>query len=146
MVNLNELFEKCVAEAGGDKTKGAKRFLISARRKDPTVTMDKCMEAAGFSDADPKKAANLAQTFRTRILNPLRNHLAKVKFQIEDTSPIFGRTGVKRTKEQTEIRKALLSYLPALTRTRVAAGAVDDDMSYLDDLIADDNQDQDDAE
>lgn len=144
MLNLTELFEKCVADAGNDKTRGAKRFLISARKQDPNVTMDQCMEACGFSNEDPKKAANLAQTFRSKILNPLRDHLAKVKFQIEDTNPIFGRTGVKRTDEQLKIRKALLAYLPTLTRTRVTAGGVDEDMSYLDDLITDEDQEDND--
>lgn len=143
MVNLNELFAQCVADVAGDKTRGAKRFLISAKKQDPNVTMTDCMKVCGFSDEDPKKASNLAQTFRTRILNPLRDHLAKVKFDIDDTSNIFGRTGVKRTDEQSKIRKELLAYLPALTRTRVAAGGVDDDMSYIDDLIADNAQDND---
>ena len=141
MLNLKELFETCVADAG-DKTRGTKIFLISARKKDPNVTMDQCMKAAGFSSEDPKKAANLAQTFRSKILNPLRDHLAKVKFQIEDTSPIFGRTGVQRTEEQLKIRKAVLAYLPALTRTQVASTGPDSDMSYLDYLIA--NEDQED--
>lgn len=140
MLNLKELFETCVADVAGDKTRGAKRFLISAKKQDPSVTMTDCMKACGFSDEDPKKASNLAQTFRTRILNPLRDHLAKVKFNIDDTSNIFGRTGVKRTDEQAKIRKELLAYLPSLTRTRVAAGGMNDDMSYLDDLITDKDQ------
>ena len=148
MVDLRELFNKCVADVpGNDETKkirGAKRFLISAKKENPKVTMGECMEICGFSDADPKKAANLAQTFRTKVLNPLRDHLALVRFQIKDTNPIFGRTGVKRTDEQSKARKEILSYLPALTRNRVAVAAgADDDMSYLDDLIADDIDDND---
>jgi hypothetical protein len=116
----------------GHKTRGARRFLIAAKKAKPDVTMQECMEIAGFTDPDEKKNTNLAQSFRSKIFNPIRDHVALVKFNVSDVEPIFGRTGIKRTKEQLELRKKILDWFPAITRERAAR---EDKMDYIDDLI-----------
>ena len=75
-MTLQEIFEKCVADVDGDKVRGTQRFLIAAKKEDPEVTVSTCMEIAGFTDEDEKRATNLAQSFRSNIFNPLRDHLA----------------------------------------------------------------------
>lgn len=130
--SLIQLFNTCCEETEGNKVRGAQRFLIRAKKVDPNVTLTECMDATGFSDPDEKKASNLAQTFRSKIFNPLRDHIAKVRFQISDVTPIFGRTGVDRTPEQKKIREEILSILPKITR---GPSPQRGDMSYLNDLI-----------
>ena len=83
-MTLQEIFEKCVADVDGDKVRGTQRFLIAAKKEDPEVTVSTCMEIAGFTDEDEKRATNLAQSFRSNIFNPLRDHLAKAKFGVPD--------------------------------------------------------------
>ena len=131
---LQELFEKCLAEVDGNKTRASIRFLVSAKKAKPDVTLAECMEVAGFTDPDEKKASNLAQSFRSTVFNPLRDHLAKLKFGINDTSPIFGR-GDGRTEENKKIRGQILSMLPSMTRSRTAAQAKPKDFSFVDDLL-----------
>lgn len=131
---LQELFEKCLQEVDGNKTRASIRFLVAAKKAKPDVTLSECMEVAGFTDPDEKKAANLAQSFRSTVFNPLRDHLAKVKFGVNDTTPIFGR-GDGRTEENKKIRGQILGLLPAMTRSRVATQATSKDLSFVDDLL-----------
>lgn len=133
---LQEIFEKCVADVNGDKFRGTQRFLIAAKKSQPDVTITECMEVAGFTDPDEKKAINLAQSFRSNVFNPLRDHLAKVKFGVDDPEKIFGRTGVEKTKEEGNLRKEILDLLPLRTRAKGAGRvAKPKNMDYLNDLI-----------
>ena len=133
---LQEIFEKCVADVNGDKFRGTQRFLIAAKKEDPNVTIDECMKIAGFTDEDEKKASNLAQSFRTNIFNPLRDHLAKIKFGVDNPDKIFGRTGVEKSKEEANLRKEILNLLPSKTRAKGAGRvAQPKNMDHLADLI-----------
>lgn len=136
---LQEIFEKCIADVDGDKVRGTQRFLIAAKKSKPDVTVTECMEVAGFTDADEKKANNLAQSFRSNVFNPLRDHLAKIKFGVHDPEKIFGRTGVEKSKEDASLRKEILDLLPLRTRAKGAGRvAKPKSMDHLADLIEDD--------
>lgn len=134
---LQEIFEKCIADVNGDKIRGTQRFLVAAKKENPKVTIEDCMDIAGFTSDDEKKATNLAQSFRTNIFNPLRDHIAKIKFGVDKPEKIFGRTGEEKTKEDVELRSSILALLPVRTRAkgagRVAAGPKN--MDHLADLV-----------
>lgn len=134
---LQELFEKCLGEVDGNKFRATIRFLVQAKKLDPNVSLVDCMEVAGFTDKDEKKSANLAQSFRTNVFNPLRDHLVKVKFGIADTAPVFGRTnkGEGRSEENKKIREQILAMLPSSPKTRTTNAPAEKDMSFIDDLI-----------
>lgn len=133
---LQEIFDKCIADVNGDKVRGTQRFLIAAKKEDPKVTITECMDIAGFTSDDEKKAINLAQSFRTNIFNPLRDHIAKIKFGVNDPEKIFGRTGLERSKEDAELRTNILALLPVRTRAKSAGRvAVPKNMDHLIDLF-----------
>lgn len=135
-MTLQEIFNKCVADVNGDKLRGTQRFLIAAKKEVPTVTLAECMEVAGFTSDDEKKALNLAQNFRSNIFNPLRDHLAKIKFGVDNPEKIFGRTGVEKSKEDINLRQNILNLLPARTRAKGAGRtAVVKNMDHLADLV-----------
>lgn len=130
-VDLQKMFERCLTEVGGNKTRAMQRFIIAAKKEKPDVTMQECMAITGHTSEDEKKAINLAQNFRTTVFNPIRDHVAKVRFQVADPNEIFGRTGKKRSKEQIELRRQILSQFPALTKTAAGTG----DMDHIADLM-----------
>lgn len=135
-MTLQEIFDKCVADVNGDRTRGTQRFLIAAKKEIPTVTIEECMNVAGFTSNDEKKALNLAQSFRSNIFNPLRDHLAKVKFGVDNPEKIFGRTGVEKSKEDADLRKNILDLLPVRTRAKGAGRvATVKNMDHLADLV-----------
>lgn len=136
IMTLQEIFDNCVADVNGDRTRGTQRFLIAAKKEIPTVTIAECMDVAGFTSDDEKKALNLAQSFRTNIFNPLRDHLAKIKFGVDNPEKIFGRTGVEKTKEDMDLRQNILNLLPARTRAKGAGRvATTKNMDHLADLV-----------
>lgn len=132
-VDLQKMFERCLQEVGGNRTRAMQRFLIAAKKEKPDVTMQECMAITGHTSEDEKKAINLAQKFRTTVFNPIRDHIAKVKFNVADPNQIFGRSGdgKKRSKEQIALRRQILGQFPAMTKTSAAGGSMD----HIADLI-----------
>lgn len=124
-VDLQKMFERCLEEVGGNKTRAMQRFIIAAKKEKPDVTMQECMAITGHTSEDEKKAINLAQNFRTTVFNPIRDHVAKVRFNVQDPNTIFGRTGQKRSKDQIEIRRQILSQFPAMSKTTTATASMD---------------------
>jgi len=132
MVNLQELFEQCVAECNGNKIDGTKKFLIVAKKTVPDIKMNDCMEIAGFTSKNEKESINLAQKFRMNILNPTRNYITKKLFSMTDSEieNLWGRTEQEKTEDQRAKQEAVKAKLPARTRTTSSKT-----MSFLDDLI-----------
>lgn len=132
-VNLQEMFERCLTEVGGNKTRAMQRFLIAAKKAKSDVTMQECMAITGHTSEDEKRAINLAQSFRTTVFNPIRDHIAKVKFNVADPSQIFGRSGngQKRSKDQIALRRKILDQFPAMTKSSTTGGSMD----HIADLI-----------
>lgn len=126
-MTMQELFNKCLADTNQNKVRAARRFLVSAKKENPKITMKECMAICGYTHEDPKKAASLAQTFRSAIVNPTREHLAKIKYQMEDGSMLFKR-GIQLSEADKQKKKEIESMLPSRNRKS-------DDMSYLKDIV-----------
>jgi hypothetical protein len=103
-MNLQELFNQCLENNNGDKTKAAQQFIIKAKKENPSVKMNECMAIAGY---DKKNEQN----FRNNIVIPVRNRIANIKFNIDSNTikKIFGRSQKELTDEEKNTKKRSLN-------------------------------------
>ena len=125
-MNLRELFEACLAENNNNNVRAAQQFIVKAKKENPDVKMKDCMITAGFDEKSK-------QTFRNSIVIPVRNRIAKIKFNLsEDTiQRLFGRSQEDLTDEEKNTKKNIQELLPGRTRTTAAKN-----MDHIDSLLA----------
>lgn len=125
-MTLQELFNKCVEENGGNKIRGAQQFIVRAKKEIPDVKMNECMTVAGYEKKNE-------QTFRNNIVVPVRNRIAQIKFNVgpDAVKRLFGRTQQSLTDDEKQLKKNISSCLPA--RTRITS---EKSMDHIDALIA----------
>jgi hypothetical protein len=124
-MNLQELFEQCLENNNGDKTKAAQQFIIKAKKENPSVKMSECMAIAGYD----KKTE---QNFRNNIVIPVRNRIANIKFNVSEDSikRLFGRSQEALTDEEKNTKKSIQDLLPARSRASSTKK-----MDHIDELI-----------
>ena len=125
-MTLQELFEECVKENGGNKIRGAQQFIVRAKKEIPDVKMNDCMSTAGYEKKNE-------QTFRNNIVIPVRNRIAQIRFNVSpDTiKRLFGRTQQSLTEDEKQLKKNISACLPA--RARITGEKT---MDHIDTLIA----------
>ena len=131
-MNLQELFEACLAENNNNSVRAAQQFIVKAKKENPDVKMNDCMVTAGFNE-------KTKQNFRNNIVIPVRNRIAKIKFNLSEDSihRLFGRAQEDGlTDEEKNTKKSIQEFLPGRTRTTPAKN-----MDHIDTLFvgAEDN-------
>jgi hypothetical protein len=125
-MNLQELFNQCLENNNGDKIKAAQQFIVKAKKENPSVKMNDCMAAAGYTK-------ETEQNFRNSVLIPVRNRIGLIRFNLQenDMKKIFGRVKeANLTEDEVNKKKAILSSLPVRSRTTKPK-----EMNHIDELI-----------
>lgn len=128
-ITLEEIFNDCIQKVGKNN-RAIQRFVVEAKKADPTVTVGEVKEIAGFNindidgefedddvkqDALLKKQNSLNQQWRNNIMEPIKTALLKAKYPDKTVPEIWGR---EATDEAKEIREQLEEeYLPKRSRS-----------------------------
>lgn len=128
IMNLQELFQVCLAENNNNNVRAAQQFIVKAKKEIPDVKMNDCMKVAGFDE-------KTKQNFRNNVVIPVRNRIAKIKFELSEQSinRLFGRVSegqANLTEEEKNTKKSIQEFLPGRTRTAAAKN-----MDHIDALL-----------
>lgn len=131
-MNLTEIYRNCQAMAELSTHEQEVAFLVRAKKENPNVTLDECMQVAGYKSGDQKEQNNLKQKFRNNVLLPLKIYLGKKLFNLthEQSESIW--THKPLVDNHEEIKAAINSKLPSSKRT---SAPKEKNFAFLNDLI-----------
>lgn len=106
-------------------------FIIKAKKENPNVTINECMEITGYTSDDQKEQNNLKQKFRNNIILPLKIYLGQKLFNLtpEQARSIWSHKPLVDNHE--EIRAAINDKLPSTRRATV----VKNNMTFIDNML-----------
>lgn len=114
MKDLKSIFEECCKDISDEASQKIKFLFVVGKNK--AATLQECREFLGYTDDDDKKDLAKSQTFRLKVLHPLRDHLSKKLFNLtpEQVEQLWSRG--EKTEEDKKRKETINNMLPKTTR------------------------------